>query len=108
VSQLAGFLGNHVKRRRKALKFSQEALAEKTGLSVPSLSEIERGIANPTLLTLEKIAAALGISVAGLLDTEGRPNIPPEELKKRVSEQLGKMREEQLQLVAGLLDISLK
>jgi transcriptional regulator with XRE-family HTH domain len=107
VSQLTGFLGNHVKRRRKELKFSQEALAEKTGLSTPSLSEIERGIANPTLLTLEKIAAALDTSVAGLLDMEGRPNVPPEQLKQRVLEQLGKMKEDQVKLVAGLLDIPL-
>jgi transcriptional regulator with XRE-family HTH domain len=89
VSQHADYSGNHGKRKRRAQAFSQEASAEKTVLSVPSRSEIERGIAHPALLTLEKIAAAPCASVSGLLYREGRSNIPLEEPKKRVTEQFG-------------------
>lgn len=108
MSQLMNFLGKQVKKRRRALKLSQEDVAAKTGLSVPSLSEIERGIANPTLQTLEKIAAALDMSVAGLLDMEDRQPVPPEEVKKRLTDHLGRMTPEQLKVIAGLLDIATK
>lgn len=106
MSQLINFLGKQVKKHRRRLNLSQEDVAAKTGLSVPSLSEIERGIANPTLQTLEKIADALGVSVAALLDADGTLNVSPEQMKKRVLDHLGKMNPEQLKMVAGLLDIS--
>jgi transcriptional regulator with XRE-family HTH domain len=108
VSQLSDFLGRQVKKRRKTLKLSQEDVAAKTGLSVPSLSEIERGIANPTLLTLEKIAGALGVSVAAMLDADGVLVTSPEQMKLRVLEHLERMNLEQLKMVTGLLDISTK
>jgi transcriptional regulator with XRE-family HTH domain len=108
VSKLADFLGRQVKKHRRTLKLSQEDVAAKTGLSIPSLSEIERGIANPTLLTMEKIADALGVSVATLLDADGVLVTSPEQMKLRVLEHLEKMSPEQLKMVTGLLDISTK
>jgi transcriptional regulator with XRE-family HTH domain len=108
VSQLTDFLGRQVKKRRKALKLSQEDVAAKTGLSIPSLSEIERGIANPTLLTMEKIADALGVSVASMLDADGVLVTSPEQMKLRVLEHLERMSLDQLKIVSGLLDISTK
>lgn len=108
MKQLSGFLGIQLKKHRKRLKLSQEDMASKTGLSVPSLSEIERGIANPTLQTLEKIAGALGVSVAVLLDVDGSLLVSPEQIKHRLFDQLEKMTEEQLRLVAGLLSFSKK
>ena len=46
-----------MRRRRKQRNLSQEALAEKAGISMALVSELERGIANPTLQTMEKIAS---------------------------------------------------
>ena len=38
---------------------SQKELAERTGIDQSDISKIERGIANPSIATLERIAAAL-------------------------------------------------
>ena len=39
---------------------SQKELAERTGIDQSDISKIERGVANPSVATLERIAAALG------------------------------------------------
>lgn len=45
---------------------TQKDLAEKCGVSAVSLSRINNGIFKPSLDTLEKIAAALGVEVSAL------------------------------------------
>lgn len=45
---------------------SQKQLAEAAGLSQPRITEIERSDANPTLLTITRIANALGVRVERL------------------------------------------
>ncbi len=45
-------------RARAAL--SQKELAERSGIDQSDISKIERGVANPSIATLERIAAALG------------------------------------------------
>lgn len=47
--------------------FSQEAFADHCGLHRTYISGIERGIRNPTVLIVEKIAKALKVSAAELL-----------------------------------------
>lgn len=39
---------------------TQKQLSEKTGISQADISRIERGIANPSLKTLQRLASALG------------------------------------------------
>ncbi|MBQ6420067.1 MAG: helix-turn-helix transcriptional regulator [Clostridia bacterium] len=39
---------------------SQKELSELTGIDQSDISKIERGVANPSVATLERIAAALG------------------------------------------------
>jgi transcriptional regulator with XRE-family HTH domain len=47
---------------------SQEDLAHAAGISTSTLSRVERGLHQPSLPTLRKIAAALGVSLADLID----------------------------------------
>ncbi len=47
--------------RRRALRMSRIALADRAGLSVPTLDRILSGEGNPTLETLASLAAALGV-----------------------------------------------
>ena len=56
-------LGKQIKLRRKTLRVSQHQLADLAGISINTLYKIERGQANPTLSTLEKIADTLGMEV---------------------------------------------
>lgn len=56
-------IGKGIKARRKTLRVTQPQLAELAGVSVNTLYKIERGQANPTLETLEKIAGILGMEL---------------------------------------------
>lgn len=60
-------LGQNVKHFRKAKKWSQEELAERTGLHRTYVSGIERGIRNPTLQIVESLAKALNTTTARLM-----------------------------------------
>ena len=48
-------LGQKIRDRRKIMSVSQSQLAIYTGLSVVTLSQIERGKGNPSLDTLDEI-----------------------------------------------------
>ena len=48
-------LGQKIKDRRRTISMSQNQLAEYTGLSVVTLSQIETGKANPSFETLDEI-----------------------------------------------------
>lgn len=65
-------VGKNLREYRRKAGFSQEGLAFECGLHRTYVSGVERGIRNPTILVLEKIAKALGISAAKLLEEEGR------------------------------------
>jgi transcriptional regulator with XRE-family HTH domain len=56
-----------VRRLRAKKKLSQKALADKVGISVSSVSMLERGQRSPPLETIEKMAKALGVPPGALL-----------------------------------------
>lgn len=64
-------LAKRVKEFRKKENESQRKFAEHTGVSEDEISQIERGLANPALGTVQKIAAYMGNTVSELLDVEG-------------------------------------
>ena len=59
-------LGLAIARRRAELDLSQEELAEGAQVHRTYISDVERGVRNLSLLTLERIAGALNIPVAAL------------------------------------------
>jgi transcriptional regulator with XRE-family HTH domain len=70
--------GKAMRRRRRELDLSQEELAERADLHRTYVSSIERGERNPSLENIEKLAKALGISIARLfteygVEVEGEP-----------------------------------
>ena len=56
-------IGNFIKTMRKAQKLTQKDLAEKTGIYQADISKIERGIGNPSLLTLKRLADGLDMEL---------------------------------------------
>ncbi len=67
VSGLGDTLGARVKSFRQLREFTQGGLAAKCGIHVNSLSNIERGLADPKLGSVQAIADALGISLRELI-----------------------------------------
>ncbi|MBC3483927.1 helix-turn-helix transcriptional regulator [Pseudomonas sp. DTU_2021_1001937_2_SI_NGA_ILE_001] len=57
---LASQFGQAVRRHRELLRLSQEALADRAGIDRTYISGVERGIRNPTLSVMQRIAVALG------------------------------------------------
>jgi transcriptional regulator with XRE-family HTH domain len=58
------------------LGISQEDFADQVGLDRTYVSGIERGIRNPTLLVLLRLAQVLAVPVAELLKDDGKEAKP--------------------------------
>ncbi|MEM7654631.1 MAG: helix-turn-helix transcriptional regulator [Bacteroidota bacterium] len=52
-----------IKQRRESLSVTQETLAELSEVSLRTIKQFESGKGNPTLHTLEKILAVLGLEI---------------------------------------------
>ena len=63
-------VGNRIRALRKQRGLSQEKLALKAGIDQTYLAGIETGKRNATLLSLEKVAIALDISMRDFFDFE--------------------------------------
>ena len=68
MSDLAKQLGRRIHLFRKQNGLTQAALAEKAKISNEFMSGVERGARLPSLLTLEKVAAALRVSLKDLFN----------------------------------------
>ena len=96
-------LGAFIREQRKRANLSLRQLAEMTSLSNPYLSQIERGLHQPSVRVLKAISDALNLSAetllaqAGLIDAmaarapggdEDHPKAPPTEDAIRGDERL--------------------
>ncbi|CAN5819128.1 XRE family transcriptional regulator [soil metagenome] len=61
-------LGEGIRTARIASRFTLQQLAATTGLATGSLSQIERGMGNPSFKTLQRIAAALELRMGDLVE----------------------------------------
>lgn len=61
-------VGANLKRLRREMGLSQEAFADVAELHRTYISGLERGVRNPTVTVLEKIAKALKVKPGRLLD----------------------------------------
>ncbi len=60
-------VGPRVKALRDAMGLSLRDLADRTGVSAPMLSQVERGETSPTLVVATRIAAGLELTLSQLL-----------------------------------------
>ncbi len=61
-------LGRRILQLRTEKGITQQALADLVGINRINMSRIERGIAEPGLRTLEKIAEGLDVKLSTLLE----------------------------------------
>ena len=61
-------LGKRAKELRVAMGLSQEEVAFRAGMKRSYLSDLERGVRNPTVRALSRLASALEVEPARLLD----------------------------------------
>lgn len=66
VEQQQPALGKAVRQLRRKRGLKQEALAYEAGITIGTVSLLERGVSNPTWATVKAIAARLGVSMAEL------------------------------------------
>src|SRR5262249_40256635 len=77
-------LGAFIRSKRKLANLSLRQLAERTKLSNPYLSQIERGLHQPSVRVIRLISDALNVSAesllaqAGLLHKDGAGEVKPE------------------------------
>lgn len=57
-------LQSTIKTRRKALKISQEDLAQMAEVGLATVKDIERGKANPSLATIIRLLEVLGLEIS--------------------------------------------
>ncbi len=66
--------GTRIKHLREAMDLSLRDLSDRSGVSAPMLSQVERGETSPTLSVAERIAGGLELSLSQLLrldETDG-------------------------------------
>lgn len=68
MDTVAERLGKNVRRLRRAKDIKQDAFAEAAGINRVYLSGIERGIRNPTINVIAKLAELLEVDVSRLFE----------------------------------------
>src|SRR4029079_18767590 len=70
--QLMDVLSGRLRARRRDRRLSLDRLAALSDVSKGLLAQIENGEANPSMATLCRVASALGVSVADLVQVPGQ------------------------------------
>jgi XRE family transcriptional regulator, regulator of sulfur utilization len=90
-----GSVGARVKSLREAMDLSLRGLSQRSGVSAPMLSQVERGDTSPTLSVAQKIAAGLDLTLSQLLRLdEDRHVVVVRESDRRTRRRRGHVVEE--------------
>lgn len=74
LQEISNAVSERIKSFRKGRRFSQDELSRLAGISKGMLVELEKGTANPSIAILCKLAAALGLSVADIVNVSSTPS----------------------------------
>ena len=77
VSEAAHLFGERLRLERQRLGLTQDEVAHLAGMNVANYGKIERGIGNPVLHTIVRLAAVLGVDPAVLVAGIGGESLPP-------------------------------
>lgn len=67
---MRALVAKNTMRFRRERELTQEQLAERAGLSQQYISNLEKGVCNPTVITLHELGRALGVQPADLITPE--------------------------------------
>ena len=94
--------GENYRRIRKNKKLSQDIVAERANVAPSYISELENGLANPTLSTIEKLANGIEVEVVDLflfLNSQSTP----ERVRNRLKSILDKADDKSLQALNDII-----
>jgi transcriptional regulator with XRE-family HTH domain len=72
-TRLLKIIGKNVREHRRRLHLTQMELAAEIGVDKAYISTVERADGNPSARKIARIAAALGVHPADLLDDRKKP-----------------------------------
>ena len=67
MGDIRTLFGKHLRKLRGNQDLTQEELADKAGMHFTYIGQIERGVRNPSLVNLYKLAKALKVNAGELL-----------------------------------------
>jgi transcriptional regulator with XRE-family HTH domain len=76
-------VGRNLARLRREKGFTQERFAEVSGVTQQYVSDVERGLRNPTIVSIYNLATALGVSHVDLVMPDDKARREDEKLQKR-------------------------
>ena len=88
-------IGDNIKSARKALKMSQDELADATGANRVTISHYENGVYLPSVPALQRLADALGTTPAALTGEAVNVDIPQTKEAQEMSSAMDKLKKEQ-------------
>lgn len=95
-------VGARVRALRKQRKLSIEALAARAELDPSYVSNVERGVQNPSLATIAQLATALGVDLPEVVDIG--PRVEAAALRKQLAQRIQKLSADQLRALLRWLD----
>ncbi|MDO5786050.1 MAG: helix-turn-helix transcriptional regulator [Eubacteriales bacterium] len=108
MSQISAAIGKQIRKIRNAQGITLEELSFKSGLNAAHLGQIERGLRNPTVETLERIADALEVSFLDLVSTLEQA-LPEQDktdvVKRKIDAQLSSMTLDELEDILRIIRI---
>lgn len=90
--------GTTFRQIRKSKNLNQDEVAEKAGLSTSYISDVERGVANPKLDTIDALAKGLEVNAIELFEFSSR-SMSAHEIKKLFYELLSETGDENIELL---------
>ncbi|WP_029618553.1 helix-turn-helix domain-containing protein [Pseudorhizobium marinum] len=107
MAELRTIFGQSVKAHRRRLNLTQEALAERAGLSLDMVAKIEGGSSGASFATIELLAKAMSIEPSALFGVNPQDQRFSKSLHEIVRE-LATLSEDDLHWVKALLDVALR
>ena len=94
MAQTTMALGMRIRYLRGRIGLSQDVLAERSGISGKYLGEVERGQANISVQVLDRVAAALGVTLPEMF--EGAHELSRDEILMKIQQILDDADEERM------------